>query len=105
MFVPDAASILTERLPANAPVRDQAADLRAHLVEDLEQEADVGYIGDVLDAADALDQKRGGQDAHRGVFGPGDHDLAVEGLAAVDHVLDHVRLLLRLKKSTGKKRT
>ena len=66
-----------------------AADLRAHLVENLQKQTDIRYIRDVFDAAHAPDQQRSRQNADSGVFRPADGNRSVQGFSPVDHILDH----------------
>ena len=72
-------------------VGGQAADGRAHIAEDIEQEPDIGDIGDVVEVADAVNKQGGRQDGDRGVFGSGDIDGTLERHAALNQIFDHIK--------------
>ena len=71
-------------------VRAQAADLRTHLIQNFKQQADIGNVRNIFNAADASDQKRRGKDCDCGVFRAADRDNTGKRRAAVDHVFFHV---------------
>ena len=58
----------------------------AHPLQNIQQDAYIGNIGDILDAALAADQQRRRQNGHSGIFRAADGDAAVQGPAAVDFI-------------------
>ena len=75
-------------------VAAQAANLRAHIAENLQQQPNVGDIGHIFNVALAGYQQRGGQNRHGGVFGSGDGDVAVEGLSALNDIFYQEKSLI-----------
>lgn len=64
----------------------RGSKLRAHSVEDTQQNPDIGNIGNILDPALAADQQGGGQDRHGRVLRAADRDGTVQGMTAVDFI-------------------
>ena len=61
--------------------------LRAHVLENSEQERHVADLRDVLDAAHAVDEQSGRNDGDCGIFRAADRDLAEQGTRPVDNIL------------------
>ena len=53
---------------------------------DLQQQPDVGDVRHVFNVALAVDQQRGGQNGHGGIFGAGDGQISIQGLAALNDI-------------------
>ena len=66
------------------------SDLRAEVAEDGQQHIRVADLRYILDTADAVDQKRRGDDGDRRVLRAADLHFAAQGRAAVDNVFFHV---------------
>ena len=65
----------------------QNTDPGAQLLQDGEEKRHIADLRDILNAAYAIHQKRGGNDGHGGVFRAADGDLAEQGTAAANNVL------------------
>ena len=66
------------------------ANLSAEVAEDRQQHIGIADLGNIFDPADAVDQKRRGDDRDSGVFRPADLHFAAQCRAAVDNILFHV---------------
>ena len=75
----------------------QTFDLRAHFTEDLKQKPNVRDIGDILYAADSVDQQRGGQDRDRRILSAGNGDGAAQTAAALYMILNQNKNPLYVK--------
>ena len=64
----------------------RAVDICAHALQDVQQNAYIGNVGYIFNAAFAADQQRSRQDSDRCVFCAADGDGAAEGLAAVNFI-------------------
>ena len=62
-----------------------AANHRAHIPQDVGDQADVGYIRYIFNAARLVAQNNAGDDRHGGVLGAADSDLSEKRLAACDN--------------------
>ena len=60
--------------------------LRAHVLENSEQERHVADLRDVFDAAHAVDEQSGRNDGDCGIFRAADLDLPVQGSAAMYYI-------------------
>ena len=67
-------------------VRAGAVNVRAHSVQNVQQDTHVGNIGNILNAALSADQQRRGQDGHGCVLRAADGDGPVQRVAAVDFI-------------------
>ena len=59
---------------------------RTQILQNVQQDADIGNIRHVFYTAFTGNQQRGRQNCHRGIFGTVDGDGAFQGFAAVDHI-------------------
>ena len=93
-MVPVARKMLekTEQIKLHKIVKDIVAKNHKTKPQNINEEKDIqnqGHIadlGDIFDAAYAVHQQGGGQDAHCGVFGAADLDLTEQRFAAVNHI-------------------
>ena len=67
----------------------EKADLRAELLQDLEQRRHVRDLGNIFNAADTVDQKGGGNDGDGGVLRAADAHFTKERLAALHDIFRH----------------
>ncbi len=72
-----------------------AANHRAHILQDVGDDADVGDIRYIFNAAGLVAQNNAGDDRHGSVLGAADSDLSEEGLAACNHDFFQNRTLLK----------
>ena len=61
----------------------------AQLLQNVQQQRHVADLGNVFNAADAVYQQGGGNNADGGVFGAADGDLAEQRMAAANNILVH----------------
>ena len=74
-------------------VGTQTADLRTHVVQNLQQQMHVGDVGDVFNTAGAVDKQGRGQNSNGCIFRAADGNGSVQGLSAPDDILRHIHTL------------
>ena len=67
------------------------ADAGAQMLQDLQGQRHIGDLGDVLDAADPVHQKGGGENGHGGVFGAADLYFTKQGMTTLYNILRQSR--------------
>ena len=63
----------------------EETDAGAHALDDVQLNHNVNDVGDILEPADAIDEDGGRDDGNGRILCAADIDLAIEGLAALDH--------------------
>ena len=67
----------------------QHADLSAQLLQNMQKQGHIADLGDVFNAAGAVHQQSGGDNAYGGVFGAADCDLSEKRMPAFNNILFH----------------
>ena len=73
----------------------EKTDIRAELLQNLEQRGHVGDLRNIFNAADAVDQKSSGNDGDRGIFCAADAHFTKERVTALNDVFRHKNSLAR----------
>jgi len=80
-------------------------DLRAEVIEDLQQVMHVAQVGDVMDDALIPGEQSGREDRQRGVLRPADLDRTGKLRAAVDENFIHLKWKIRILCAHGKEKS